>query len=126
MKRVLFLLTVLTLLFPCCKRPDSFAFSGKVVDLEFCTSGGDVGYAIQLASPDTLGGYYINSKGEQYDNVVVAWESPRPIHIDDTVSGRMYINDKYSKAYCNFYSYYRESRGDVTECCFTDVEILGD
>lgn len=126
MKRIPLLLTALTLLFSCCKHPDDFAFNGKVVDLEFCTTGGDVGYAIQLASPDTLGGSYVNSKGVRYDNVVVAWESPRPIHIDDTVSGRMYINDKYSKAYCNFYEYYRGSRGDVIECCFTDAEILGD
>ena len=117
------LAALLTLSLCCCKHPDDFAFSGKVVDIEFCSTGGDVGYAIQLTSPDTLGGSYLTSNGDTYDNVVVAWQSPRPIHINDTVAGRMYMDDKYSKAYCNYYTSYRESRGYVTECILTETKI---
>ena len=102
-----------------CKDYDDFAFSGTVVDVEYCTSSTDCGYAIQLDTPDSLGSSYHTIRDTVYDNVVVAYGNDKVIHVGNRVSGRMYLDDGRSKAYC--YYHYRDSRDSVHEAVFTEL-----
>lgn len=124
MKRLSPLLVAALLLLAGCKHNDDFAFSGTVVDVEYCTSSSDCGYAIQMDAPDTLGGTYHTADGKEYNNVVVAFGNDRIIYMDSKISGRMYIDNGYSKAYC--YYHYRDTRGNVPEAIFTEIQVEED
>ncbi len=120
MKKILFLAATLLLL-TACKHKDDFAFSGTVIDYEYCTSDSDIGFAVQLQSPDTLGGTYHTFTNEKYENVIVIFGNTKRIYNGDRISGRIYLDPNYSEAYCNYH--YRDSRGDVPEAVFTELTI---
>ncbi len=121
MKKTL-LLTVVLLLTTACTHKDDIAFSGIVIDYELCTSDSDLGFAVQLQSPDTLGGTYYTGTNDKYENVIVIFGNTKRLHDGDHISGRLYIDPGYSDGYCNWH--YRESRGDVPEAVFTELNIL--
>lgn len=102
-----------------CKNYDDFAFSGVVVDYEMCQSMFNMGYAVMLTSPDTIGGTYITQEGKTYENVVVIYGSDRLLHPNDSISGRIYLDPLFSKTECN-YHYDR----DVPEAVFTELKKL--
>lgn len=110
---------IVFLLLAGCKHHDDFAFSGTVVDVEPCTSASDCGYAIQLDAPDSIGSNYHTTTDKLYDNVVVAYGNDRIIYIGSKISGRMYLDEGYSSAYC--YYDYRDSRDSVPEAVFTKI-----
>lgn len=116
------LLSASMLMFTACVHPEDFAIVGTVIDYELCNSisGQDAGYAIELISPDTIGGNYLDSDGEEHNNVIVCFGPDRYLKIGNVIKGSVYLDPNYSKAYCMFH--YRESRGDVPECMFTEIE----
>ena len=103
-----------------CVHPDDFEIVGECIDVEFCTSVMDAGYAIALEAPEGAGGDYIDSEGVQYHNVIVCYGGNKKIKIGNKVEGRVYEDPGYSTAYCNFH--FRDSRGDVPECIFTQID----
>lgn len=107
-----------------CVHPEDFAIVGTCIDFEFCSSlsGQDAGYAIELSSPDTIGGAYIDSDGKEHQNVIVCFGSDRYLRVGDALYGRVYEDPGYSKAYCMYH--YRNSRGDVPECVFTQIDSI--
>ena len=114
---MIFLTAVLML--TACVDHDDFDFTGTVVDYELCNSISDVGYAINLSSPDTIGGTYTTRERVEYSNVVVVYGSDRIMHSGDKVSGRIYLDPNYSKTTCK-YSY--DDR-DVPEAVFTKLKV---
>ena len=110
---------IMASMFSACVDHDDFAFTGTVVDYEQCTSITEMGYAIALSSPDTIGGDYETRKHETFHNVVVVYGADRMLHANDNVSGRIYLDPNYSKTQC---SYHYTDR-DVPEAVFTKLEV---
>lgn len=102
-----------------CKDHDDFEFSGVVIDYEMCTSLMDMGYAVQLSTPDSVGGEYLASDGMKYKNVVVVYRADRMLHDKDSIGGRIYWDLGHSETECNYH--YRESTGDVPEASFSKI-----
>lgn len=104
------------------RHEDEFEFAGVVVDYELCTSIQDLGYAVQITSPDTIGGTYLTQHGQHIDHVVVIYNSDRMLHENDSIEGRIFFDLNHSKANCNYH--YRETSGDVPEACFSQVRVV--
>jgi spore coat protein U-like protein len=109
MKRLTILLAALTLLMVSCgKRTDTFAFSGTVIGYYNCTlnsasiSEMDFGYVVNLDTPDSVGGEYI-SNGVTYKNAILLYRTRARYGEGETISGTMYLDDNYSKAYCQYH-----------------------
>lgn len=111
----------LLLLLAACNNYDDFAFSGTVIDHELCTSLMDMGYAVQLDDPDSVGGDYLASDNKVYHNVVVCYQPDQIVKLNERISGRIYLDPNHSKAYCNYN--YRNSTGEVPEARFTQLKI---
>ena len=93
-----------------CKKPDNvFDFSGKMVDYLECTlqyasiSDFDYGMVLCLDTPDSIGKDYTDPTGEKFHNCVILYRTKARFKIGEKVSGTMYLDDKYSKAYCQFH-----------------------
>ena len=121
MKRILLPFLALALL-TSCKDYDDFDFSGKVIDVELCTNIQDVGYAIELASPSDLGGDYLADDTIVHHNVVVVYGSDRRLKSNQHVSGKIYLDNNYSKATCSYHYSGRRVK-DVQEACFTKLKV---
>ncbi len=119
MKKTLLLSLLSLLTFVACEHHDDFDFTGTVVDYEVCNSIYDVGYAVALTSPDSIGGSYTTSDQKVFENVVVIYGSDRMLHGDDHISGRIYLDPNYSKTGCN----YRYTDNDVPEAVFTKLKV---
>ncbi len=102
-----------------CVHHDDFDFTGVVVDYEFCQGAFEMGYAVSLMSPDTIGGDYITQEGKNCKNVVVVYGADRILHPNDSIKGSIYLDPNYSKTTCN-YHYDR----DVPEAVFTKLKKL--
>lgn len=118
MKKIIPIILTAGLLATACIDYDDFAFTGTVVDYELCTSVMDLGYAVQLTSPDTVGGRYMTRDSAWFDNVVVVYDSPEPLKKNSKISGRMYMDPRYSRAECNFH-YDRE----IPEARFSKLKV---
>lgn len=117
MKKAL-LLFLLPLFFAACSH-DDFDFVGVVVDYEPCQSSYEVGYAVSLISPDTIGRPYLTQEGKWCDNVVMIYGADRLLHPKDSIKGRIYLDPSFSKAEC-IYHFDR----DVPEAVFTKLKKL--
>lgn len=105
----------------CINTYDDFEFSGTVVGMEMCTSAVDIGYAISLEVPDSVGADYTASNDSIYRHVVVVYNADRRLRYGDRVSGRLYLDPHHSEAEC--YYHYRSTTGEVPEACFTRLRI---
>ena len=108
-------------LFASCGDVDDFPIAGQVVDYELCTSMSDVGYAVALSSPDSLGGRYTVTATEVHHNVVVVYDADRILPVSTRIEGRIYY-DNYSKAQCNYS--YAKRRDGVPEACFSELRVV--
>ncbi len=123
MKKILAWTALLPLLLlTACSTPDDFAIGGTVIDYEYCTSTSDLGFAVQLQSPDTLGATYYTGANQRYENVIVVYGNNKRLRDGDRISARVYLDPGYSDAYCNYH--YRDTRGEVPEAVFTELTIL--
>lgn len=105
----------------CINNYDDFDFVGTVIDVEMCTQMPDIGLAIQLDSPDSVGGRYYATDGKYYNNTVVVYRPDRIAPVSTRLSGRIALDPNYSKSMCNYH--WRESTGDVPEAIFTKMVI---
>lgn len=109
MKKYSLLLVALAILMVSCgKRTDTFAFSGKVIDYYSCTlnsarvSEMDFGYVVNLDTPDSIGGEYV-SDGVTYKNAILLYRTKARYGSGEKISGTMYLDDNYSRAYCQYH-----------------------
>lgn len=110
MKKYLIIILMVPLLMCGCKKKVSdFPFEGKVVGMVQCTmmttsiSEYDIGYIVNLTVPDSVGGDYMADKNVLYHNCVILYHTRSRFYDGDSIKGRMYLDDKYSAAYCNYH-----------------------
>lgn len=100
---------MLLLLTSCGKNADAFQFEGTVRGFVNCTmatasiSEMDFGYVVELSSPDSVGAKYVSQDGDVYQNCVVLYRTRTRLFDGDAISGEMYLDDKYSRAYCSYH-----------------------
>jgi hypothetical protein len=82
----------------CNRDVDEFRFTGHVVGSQLCSSS-QIGYAIDIIEPDSIG-KPINISGTQYQNVVMAYRASRILHQGDTIKGVAYITKSYAELNC--------------------------
>ncbi len=111
MKRYLFLAIGLMFLFCSCgKNVETFPFKGKVVDYVNCSmmsasiSELDFGWLISVSSPDSIGKDYRDQTGKTYKNCIILYRTRSRFEVDEEISGEMYLDDRYSKAYCTYHT----------------------
>lgn len=119
MKRSILFVALLFTVFASCKNYEDFDFTGSVVDYEMCNGISEIGYAVALTSPDTIGGDYTTREMQQFHNVVVIYGSDRMLHSGDKISGRIYLDPGHSEAECN----YHYNDRDVPEAVFTKLSV---
>ncbi len=99
------LMTALALLLMAgCAEHEEIAFEGVIVGTRNCTGmlmDDNAGLLVALSSPDSIGGRLVSSTGEVLENVVVLYEPPRMLYVEDHIHGSFYLDDKYSRANCN-------------------------
>ena len=113
MKKTLLIVAITTLFITGCKKPENvFDFSGKMVDYLECTmqyasiSEFDYGMVLSLDTPDSIGNDYTDGLGEKFHNCVILYRTKSRFRVGDKVSGSMYLDDNYSKAYCQIHYHY--------------------
>ena len=62
-----------------------------------CNGISELGYAVALSAPDSIGAAYTNRDGETSANTVVIYGSDRLLYKDDQITGRIYIDNNYMK-----------------------------
>lgn len=105
MKRFVFFSTLLLTLVGCTK-VDEIDFRGTVIDTRECTASyvkPDLGYLVQLATPDSIGSTYITSDGVSHPNVVILYAPDRLLYRNDKIRGTFYLDDQYSRANCSIH-----------------------
>ena len=111
-KTLLFLALIPLLLVSCGKNENTFDFSGKVVGYVDCTlnptsiSEMEFGYVVALDSPDSVGRDYTASDGIVMHNCVIHYRTKARYYDGDPISGSMFFDDRYSRAYCQIHRDY--------------------
>ena len=118
MKKLLLIISIMLLASSCIDH-DEFDFAGTVVDYEECNGISELGYAVSLSSPDSIGKDYITRDGVTYHNVVVCYKANRMLRPNEKIKGSIYLDPKYSRTEC----YFHFDR-DVPEAVFTKVEKI--
>lgn len=109
MKKYLLIILLPLLLCGCKKKAETFPFSGTVCGYLQCTlatasiSEIDFGYVVSLTTPDSIGKDYNSGNNQTFHNCVIIYRTRYRYHDGDKISGTMYLDDKYSKAYCNYH-----------------------
>ena len=107
------------LLLAACSNYEDFEFTGKVVYYEICNGISDLGYAVTLSAPDSIGGEYTTRERGTYQNVVVIYGADRLLKANSNISGRIYLDPNFSKAECSIHYTDR----DVPEAVFTKLKV---
>lgn len=112
-KKIILPIVALTFLLPvsCKKNENIFDFSGEVVEYVDCTMNMtsitemDFGYVVALSKPDSIGRDYtdINNKAIVHHNCVIIYRTKARYYDGDSISGEMWLDDRYSKAYCQIH-----------------------
>ena len=105
MKKKVFLISLVlaTLTLTSCVEHEEVDFEGRVVGGRNCTSivfEQNMGYVVQLNYPEGVGGTITNDNGQQMKNLVVLYEPDCEIKVGDHIHGKLYWDDKYSRANC--------------------------
>ena len=97
----------------CKKREDTFEFQGIVRGSCQCSGVStsitdiDFGYIIELSTPDSIGKDYYYVDEHQHTillhNCVRIYKTHARLYDGDAVSGTMYLDEKYSAAYCTWH-----------------------
>lgn len=116
MRKVIFFFSVILL--ASCVKHDDFAITGTVVDYEICNGISEMGYAIEISSPDSIGGDYTTRTGDNYRNVIVVYGADRILKENAHINARIYWDKNYSKTTCS--RHYTDR--DVPEAVFTKID----
>ena len=102
MKRLL-ILAAAVLLFAGCVEHEEIEFDGVVVGTRNCSGAlmdSNTGFLVKLTRPEGIGGSMTSTDGETMDNIIVLYEPPKLIFVEDRIHGTFYRDDKYSRANC--------------------------
>ncbi len=105
-----------------CVEHEEIAFEGVVLGTRNCSGmlmDDNMGFIVKLLTPDSIGGTITSTEGETLTNVVVLYEPPRLIYVEDTIRGTFYLDDKYSRVNCSVVW----SGMDVPEGVFVRVTV---
>lgn len=109
MKKLTLIAFATLLLCGCKDNTETFAFKGVVCGWSQCSlstasiSEMDFGYIVSLISPDTIGINYTDAQGRTHPNCVLLYRTRYRFYDGDSISGTMYLDDDYSKAYCSYH-----------------------
>ena len=113
MKKTLSLLVfsfyLLVFLSGCGEHEGTFSFAGTAIYRLECTlptqsiSEQDFGYILELDTPEEIGADYYDADGNVHHNCVILYRTHTQLGENDKVSGRMYLDDDYSKAICTYH-----------------------
>lgn len=124
MKKTILLLCFAAVLFGGCKKKvDDFAFKGIVCGYIQCTQASasiaeqDFAYVVSLSEPDSVGKEYYGDNQQRYENCVLLYSTRARIYDGDEISGRMYLDEEYSRSYCTYHSHL-----DLPEGVCTDLD----
>lgn len=95
---------IVILVLSSCTKVDEIDFRGTVIDARECTASyvkPDLGYLVQIASPDSIGGDYTTDDGIIHHNVVILYAPDRPLYRKDSIRGTFYFDDQYSQVNCS-------------------------
>lgn len=99
MKKTILTAIAAALLAAACNRDiDEFKFKGVVIGGQMCSSS-QLGYIIDILSPDSIGASF-SSASATSKNAVMAYKSPRLLHDGDTINGVAYITESYAALNC--------------------------
>lgn len=115
----IFILFATLSLISACTKHDDFEFTGIVIDYEECNGLLEMGYAVALSSPQNIGADYTSRNNQLFHNVVVIYGADRLLHEDSQISGRIYIDNNYSKTTCS--RHYTDR--NVPEAVFTKLKV---
>lgn len=73
-------------------------YTGKVVGVEICSTRSN-GYLVDLKTPEGIGDSIV-IEGKTYKNVVIGYEAPEQLKINQQISGVMYKTKGYSALNC--------------------------
>lgn len=111
MKNNLFVLLLAAALFAGCnKGRDAIDFEGVVCGYMECTlasahiSDQDWGYFVALSAPDSVGKDFYGDDQTLHPNTVLLYSTRLRLHDGDTISGKLILDDDYSKAFCAYHS----------------------
>lgn len=96
-------LVLVPLLLTACVKHEEIEFSGTVRGVRNCAASfldQNIGYMVQLETPEGVGGTITGTDGEEMDNIIVLYQPPKRIMVRDHIHGTFYRDDKYSKANC--------------------------
>ena len=94
------------LLMNACSKYTEIDFSGVVIDTRACSNSvvkPDLGYLVNISSPDSIGSSYTLANGTTYRNVVILYAPDRLIYLGDHLSGSFYFDDEYPRANCSIH-----------------------
>ena len=86
------------LLGACNRDIEEFRFTGHVVGAEMCSSS-QLGYVIDIFTPDSIGNRYSSADGT-FEHAVMGYKSPKLLHHGDTISGVAYFTESYAALNC--------------------------
>lgn len=125
MKKTLVLITIALTLSACVKH-EEVSFSGQVVGIRNCTlsmTDANVGYIVQLETPENIGGTAVSSDGQDtMRNLVVLYDPPKIMQVSTRLHGSFYFDEKYSKAK-GCISWNDNNIGNLPEGVFTEVVV---
>lgn len=93
----------------CKKHVDDFDFTGTVIGVRDCSSMSmsiselDWGYIVEVSSPEGIGAEYYDNDGKKHTNVVILYGTKTRLSDQEKLSGRMYMDENYSRSYCNYH-----------------------
>ena len=131
MKKIIYIAiaSVVAMAFTACNNYDDFDFTGTVVGFDYCESSTqDFAYLVALDSPENTGVTAMMENGAVFDNVVIAYQSPRLLKNNMKITGTIYINNNYNKAHCawhpTFLSPDSTERITLPQVVFTSLKVV--
>ena len=121
MKKILILAAV-AMLFAGCIEHEEIEFEGVVVGTRNCSGAlmdSNTGFLVKLTRPEGIGGTMTSTSGETMDNIIILYETPKLIFVEDHIHGTFYRDDKYSRANCSV----RYDNLDLPEGVFLRVYV---
>lgn len=94
------------LLTAACVKHEEIEFSGTVRGVRNCAASmldQNIGYMVELETPEGIGGTVTGSDGNEMHNIIVLYQPPKRIMVQDHIHGVFYRDDKFSKANCELH-----------------------
>ena len=88
-----------------CAKHEEISFSGTVVNIEYCATQditSNAGFYTALESPAVTGATFILG-ADTFQNVVVLYEPGTRLQHGNHISGKFYLDDKYSRSNCTLH-----------------------